>query len=209
MKALKWLRVFPVLAAGLLLTSCLDSGGGDGDGSSGPRTVLVIGDSISGGVNYPGVPPWPSLLGQMKPEWTIVNRGVGGTKIASGRSRVGGLLAQSQPQTLVSFYGTNNAIQGDLAGFEGDLRAIIQAGKAAGAEVVVATIPRLVGARAIFNGRVAALNGIIRSVAPAEGARVVDLEKEFSGTGRETFPDGVHPNLDGQRIIAVAMREKI
>lgn len=196
------------LMAGLL-SACIDSGGGGGSGTSGPQTVLVIGDSISGATNYPGVPPWPSIVAGMVPEWTVVNRATSGEKMNGGRAKVGGLLETYQPNTLVIFYGSNNAIQGDTAFFESDLRATIQAGKAAGAKVVVCTIPNMYGSRSIYNGRVGGINASVRAAAGGEGAGVININGEFGTTSEDLFPDGLHPNLAGQNIIAVSVRERI
>lgn len=192
-----------------LFTSCIDSGGGGGGGSTGPQTVLVIGDSISGKTNYPGVPPWPSIVAAIVPEWTVVNRATGGEKLAGGRAKVGGLLASIQPDTLVIFYGSNNAIQGDVDSFGSDLAATIQAGITAGAKVAVCTVPFMYESRSIYNGRVAAINTTIRSVAGGLGAKVININGEFGSNSEALFPDGLHPNLDGQNIIAISVRERI
>ncbi|MEX2606381.1 MAG: GDSL-type esterase/lipase family protein [Kiritimatiellia bacterium] len=202
-------RIGLLLFAGILC-SCnpFDSGSGGGSGS-GPQTVLVLGDSISGVTNYPGVPPWPTLIAGMQPEWTLVNRASSRERIAGGRAKVQSALQSAQPDVLVVFYGTNNAIMGDTAGFEGDLRAIIQAGKNAGARVAVCTVPTMYGARRIYNGRISEINSIIRTTAPAEGATVVDIFKELGTDNPDMFPDGIHPDLDGQRIIAIAVAERI
>ncbi len=191
-----------------MMTSC-DSSGGDGGGSSGPQTILVIGDSISGKVNYPGVPPWPSLLADMKSEWTVVNKATAGEKMSGGLSKVGGLLAEYSPDSLVIFYGSNDAIQQDTANYESDLSAAIQAGKAAGCKVVVCTPPYMYEGRAIYNGGIDVCVAGAKSAAGANGAKIANINGEFGSNSGDLFPDGLHPNLDGQRIIAVSVREKL
>lgn len=203
------LKCFLALVLSGLLSSCIDDGGSGGGGSSGPQTVLVIGDSISGKTNYPGVPPWPSIMAGIVPEWTVVNRATAGQKMSGGRAKVGGLLSSVQPDTLVIFYGSNNAIQGDVSSFAANLDATIQAGIASGAKVAVCTVPFMYGARSIYNGRVGGINASIRAVADARGARVIDINGEFGDSSGDLFPDGLHPNLDGQNIIAISVRERI
>jgi len=201
-------KLFLGLPLAILMAAC-DSGGGGGGGPAG-QTVLVMGDSISGATNYPGVPPWPGLLQANSPQLTMVNRAVAGEKMESGASRIGGQLAAHMPQSVVIFYGSNNAIQGDTATFDGALRAAIQESKAAGVKkVVVCTIPMMYGDRSIYNGRVDALNATIRSVAGSEGAKIANVAGEFGINDEALFPDGLHPNLDGQNIIAATVRGRL
>lgn len=203
-----WLKLLSALMIAGLLTACLDSGGGGG-GSSGPQTVLVIGDSISGTTNYSGVPPWPSLMAGMVPEWTVINRATAGETMSGGRSKAAGLLARYQPDWLVIFYGSNNAIQGSVSSFEADLAATIQAGKDAGAKVLVCTVPYMYGSRSIYNSGVDFVNLGVRSASSAGGAKIADINREFGMTSELLFPDGLHPNLEGQQIIAVTVRERL
>jgi acyl-CoA thioesterase I len=208
-KKLIVLKMLSALIIAGLMSACIDSGGGGG-GSSGPQTVLVIGDSISGGTNYSGVPPWPSLMAGMVPEWTIINRSTPGQTMSGGRSKVAGLLAQYQPDSLVIFYGSNNAIQGSVTSFEPDLAATIQAGKDAGVKkILVCTVPYMYGPRVIYDGGVDVVNAGVRSASSALGAKVADINREFGTTSEALFPDGLHPNLEGQQIIAVSVRERL
>ena len=192
------------------LTGC-DFGSSGGGGSSGPQRVLVMGDSISGATNYPGVPPWPSLLQANEPEWTIINSAKAGEKMEEGASRLPGQLSAHSPESVVIFYGSNNAIQGDTASFEGALRAAIQASRDYSTvnRVVVCTIPRMFGAREIYNGRVEALNATIRTVVGQEGAVLANVAAEFGPEDEALFPDGLHPNLDGQTIISANVRSRL
>ena len=199
-----------VLVASLFLISGCDSGGGGGGGDDSPRTVLVMGDSISGAYNYEGVPPWPVLLASDQPEWNIVNSAIAGERIQSGASRLPGQLSVHSPDQVVLFYGSNNAVRGNIDSFEPSLRGAIRAAFAFGVDrVVVATIPPFYGQRVVFNGRVTVVNNIIRTVASEEGAVLADVNREFGEGDRDLFPDGIHPNLDGQRIIKVAIRERL
>lgn len=204
-----YVKSLTVLLVAGFLSACIGSGGGGDGGSSEPHTILVIGDSISGSTIYSGVPPWPSLMAGMVPEWTVINRSTAGQTMSGGRSKVAGLLAQYQPNKLVIFYGSNNAIQGKTSSFEGDLAATIQAGIDAGAKVYVCTVPYMYGARDIYNGGVNFVNEGVRSASSAGGAKVIDINREFGNTSELLFPDGLHPGLEGQQIIAMAVRERL
>ena len=188
----------------LLLSGCDDGGNG---GTSGPRTVAVFGDSISSDFNYPGTPPWPELVKSMRPEWTIVNRARGNERMAGVRARASAGITEDT-DTVVVLAGSVNVLVNDTSTIAADLATVIRTGKARGARVLVCTLPPLVGSRSGFASSVERVNQTIRSTASAEGAVLVDLFAELRGRP-ERFPDGLHPDLDGQRIIAVAIREKV
>jgi lysophospholipase L1-like esterase len=209
MKRLPYFRLFLLLLGLLSLTAC-DSGGG-GSSAPTPQTILVMGDSISASGTYAGVRPWPGIMDGMVAEWTVVSRARGGERMEEGASRLSGQLAAVNPDSLVIFYGSNNAIQSNTAGFESGLRLSIQLAKDSGvSRVVVCTIPPMFGPRSIFNGTVTALNQTIQSVAGELGAGVAYIDREFNpATDANLFPDGLHPNGDAQAIIAMTVRERL
>ena len=194
----------------LSLTGCNPFSSGGSSGPKGPITVLALGDSNTGDVNYPGVQPWPYHLQAMEPEWTVINAGIGGERAAGGRARVNGLLNRHDPDVLVVMYGSNNAIQGDTASYKEDMRAIIRAAKSRNITVVVGNILPISGGRAIFQSRVDSLNQILVELTREEQVRLVNVNREFRGSAQtERFPDGLHPDADGMRILAMAFREGI
>jgi len=200
-------RFIPVLLSVLLmlgLTGCDDGGGED---NSAPRTVVTFGDSITSDYNYPGTPPWPEILQAMRPEWTIINRAAGSERIATTRAKASRSITEDTDVAVVMI-GTVNAIFGDTGSYSSDLAEIIRIGKARGAKVVVCTIPPVSGSRIGLASTVDRINGLIRDTVSAEGATLVNIFGELNGSP-ERFPDGLHPDLDGQRIIATAVKEKI
>lgn len=201
--------VFPLLFSfGILL---LFPGCRDGRSEPpGGLTILAMGDSITGDVNYPGVSPWPTLLAEMRPDWEVVNAGRVNERAQGGRAKVENLLNRHNPDRLVLMYGSVNVLANDTARFEDDLRALVRAGRSREFRVLVCTLPPMVGGRAGFANSVVLLNETIRMVAEEEGAVLVDVFAEFRGDGlEERFADGLHPDLNGQRIIAIAVREKL
>jgi lysophospholipase L1-like esterase len=90
------------------------------------------------------------------------------------------------------------------------MRAIVRAAKGSGATVVLCTVPPMVGPRVGWTSSVNNINNIIRNVASSESVILADVYNEFGpNTPAEDFPNGLHPLLDGQRIIAVTVQEKI
>ncbi|GEM_PF-3149372 len=199
---LTFLFLLPVI---VLLSSC-DSGGGGG-GTSGPITVMAFGDSITSDFNYPGTPPWPDLLKSQRPEWTIINRAQGSERMAGVRRKAESSINEDV-DVVVIMVGSVNVIFNDFGTYERDMRETINIARSRGARVLVCTIPPMTGGRIGFASSVDRANALIRSIVSSSEANLVNIFGEF-GPDSERFPDGLHPDLDGQRIISVAIREKI
>jgi len=81
-----------------------------------PKTVLVLGDSLSAAHNIPVESGWVSLLDvrlrKMVPMWTAVNASISGETSLSGRQRLPALLQKYHPAVLVLELGANDGLQG-------------------------------------------------------------------------------------------------
>lgn len=191
----------------LTFTGC---NGSSDDGPKGPITVLAMGDSNTRGFQYPGVGPWTGHLRAMEPEWQVINSSVNGERAAGGRARLSGQLNRHNPDVVVIMYGANNAIHGNIGAFENDIRAMINEVRSKEAIPVLANVLPMTQGRVIFQGTVDNLNLILANLAREEKVVLVDLAREFRGdAATERFPDGLHPDEDGNRIIAAAVRERI
>ena len=107
-----------------------------------PRTVLVIGDSLSAEYGIARGSGWVALLEQRlakeKKPWKVVNASISGDTTAGGRSRIAGLLRQHKPAVVVIELGGNDALRGlPLQSTTDNLRAMVQAAKASGARVLL------------------------------------------------------------------------
>ncbi len=81
-----------------------------------PKTVLVLGDSLSAAHNIPVAAGWVHLLdlrlAKMVPKWTVVNASISGETSLSGRHRLPALLQQFHPAVLVIELGANDGLRG-------------------------------------------------------------------------------------------------
>jgi acyl-CoA thioesterase-1 len=81
-----------------------------------PKTVLVMGDSLSAAHNIPVEYGWVHLLdlrlGKMVPKWTAINASISGETSISGRNRLPGLLKKYRPTVLVLELGANDGLRG-------------------------------------------------------------------------------------------------
>ena len=95
-----------------------------------PKTVLVLGDSLSAAHNIPIESGWVNLLDgrlrNMVPMWTAVNASISGETSLSGRRRLPALLQKYHPAVLVLELGANDGLQGlPLPALRDNLAAMI------------------------------------------------------------------------------------
>ena len=96
-----------------------------------PKTVLVLGDSLSAAHNIPLESGWVHLLdvrlAKMVPKWTVVNASISGETSLSGRNRLPALLEKVHPQVLVIELGANDGLRGlPLPALRENLAAMIE-----------------------------------------------------------------------------------
>ena len=126
----------------LLAASCLLAGPIAAQTAKAPRSLLVVGDSLSAEYGLARGQGWVALLArrveQEKLPYQVVNASVSGDTTAGGRSRLQALLQQHQPAVVVIELGGNDALRGlPLSSTELNLVAMTRAAKAAGAKVLL------------------------------------------------------------------------
>jgi acyl-CoA thioesterase-1 len=125
----KWM-----LGAALLLAAAL--------AHSAPKTVLVLGDSLSAEYGLTRGSGWVALLEQKlkaeKIDATIVNASISGETTSGGRTRLPALLAQHHPALVVIELGANDALRGlPLAAAEANMRAMVELARKNKAQVLL------------------------------------------------------------------------
>jgi acyl-CoA thioesterase-1 len=127
-----WLR--------LALLGALLAAGGVASGK--PATLLVLGDSLSAEYGLPRDVGWVRLLADRlakgAPQYSVVNASISGETTSGGRTRLPQLLKQHQPSIVVLQLGANDGLRGlSLAAMRENLAAMTEAGRAAGAQVLL------------------------------------------------------------------------
>ena len=97
---------------------------------SAPKTVLVLGDSLSAEYGIARGSGWVSLLEQKlksdKIEAAVVNASISGETTSGGRARLPALLAQHKPSVVVIELGANDGLRGlPVAAAEDNLRTMV------------------------------------------------------------------------------------
>lgn len=107
-----------------------------------PRTVLVMGDSLSAAYGLPAAQGWVALtahrVGRQKPGWRIVNASISGETTAGGAARIAGELRRHRPAVVVIELGANDGLRGlPLAQTRANLTRMIAAAQATKAKVLL------------------------------------------------------------------------
>lgn len=98
---------------------------------SAPKTVLVLGDSLSAEYGLTRGSGWVALLEKKleaeKIDAAIVNASISGETTSGGRSRLPGLLKQHKPDVVVIELGANDGLRGQpVAAAEANLKTMIE-----------------------------------------------------------------------------------
>lgn len=109
---------------------------------SAPKTVLVLGDSLSAEYGLSRGTGWVALLEQRlkaeKIDATVVNASISGETSSGGRTRLPSLLVKYHPAIVVIELGANDGLRGlPVAAADANFRAMIGAAKQADAAVLL------------------------------------------------------------------------
>ncbi len=156
-------------------------------------TIVFLGDSITHGHRLPREEAFPHRLGQALGVRAI-NAGISGDTTEGGLGRIERDVLAHRPRVVVVELGVNDAFgQRPRDATVANLRAITQRVRAQGAAVVLlhAAVPGMAG-----DGN----RSDLREIARAEGATLV--EDFLQGVVPEHTYDGLHPNAEGQAMLA-------
>nr|WP_313177681.1 arylesterase [Massilia sp.] len=109
---------------------------------SAPKTVLVVGDSLSAEYGLTRGAGWVALLEQKlkaeKIDARIVNASISGETTSGGRARLPALLTQHKPQIVVIELGANDGLRGlPVASAEANLRQMVTLSQKQDAKVML------------------------------------------------------------------------
>ena len=118
---------------------------GIADAASPPRTVVVLGDSLSAGYGLRIQEGWVHLLEQRLAaqgyEYRVVNASVSGETTDGGVARIDRALATHKPRIVILELGGNDGLRGlPVARVESNLGLLIARSRAAGAQVLMLTV---------------------------------------------------------------------
>jgi acyl-CoA thioesterase I len=173
---------------------------------AGEPVVLFLGTSLTAGLGLEEAQAYPALIQQQIDSaglgFRVVNAGVSGETSAGGLGRIAWLL-QEPMAVLVLELGANDALRGqDLGATRRNLQQIIDHTRAAypGCAIVIAGMqaPPNLGQR-----YTRAFRDLFPALARANHAALIPfLLDSVAAIPRLNQADGMHPNAEGERIVA-------
>lgn len=188
---------------------------------------LAFGDSMTDGqsavssrYSLDPVTSYPTMLRQMLAQryptqaTQVENAGRSGEWAADGQFRLGTELSRYEPEVLLLMEGANDLAALGARGMDPATAAVesmvAEAGRR-GVRVYLATLPpqRPGGSRATSIELLPAYNDWMRRIARDRGATLVDVNAAFGSDLSLLSADGLHPTVDGYRVIAQAFADAI
>ena len=172
-----------------------------------PRSILVLGDSLSAEYGLPRGTGWVALLEQRlaseKLTATVINASVSGDTTSGGRARLPALLAQHKPGLVVIELGGNDALRGlPIKNTEDNLAAMVQAAQKAGARVLLVGMQVPPNYGSDYARRFA---GVFEAVARQHKTAVVPFFLEGVANSPDAArlfqPDRIHPNAQAHPMM--------
>jgi acyl-CoA thioesterase-1 len=107
-----------------------------------PRTVLVMGDSLSAAYGLAASQGWVALtsvrIAKDAPGWRVVNASISGETTAGGAARIDGELKRLKPKLVVIALGANDGLRGlPMPQAKANVDRMIRQSQAAGAKVLL------------------------------------------------------------------------
>jgi len=169
------------------------------------QKVVVLGDSLSAGLGLAESDAYPALLQRKLRaagfDWDVVNAGVSGDTSAAGLARLDWALDEPNVRILVLELGANDGLRGLPVGeMKKNLAAIIERAQAAHIAVLLAGMeaPPNFGPDYTVSFRQA-----YRDLAKQYKVTFLPfLLDKVAGNAALNQADGIHPNVEGARIVA-------
>jgi acyl-CoA thioesterase-1 len=183
----------------------------DAFGDSITEGVVSVAESLL--VQLPAPDAYPTKLETMlnarytAQTITVLNRGIGGERLATGRARLPGVLDEDHPEVLLLLEGINNIRGVSTDQLATDLDAMVRSARRGGVKIMLATLLPISSSREARNpgtmDRIEAFNEqIVRIANKYRIGPVVDTFTPFAEMPALIGSDGLHPTADGYTRLA-------
>ena len=172
---------------------------------SGHPKIVVLGDSLSAGLGLLEAQAYPALLQERLQtdgyQWDVVNAGISGDTTAAGLERIEWALGQGDVRILILELGANDGLRGlPVSEMKKNLAAIIELAQAKRISVLLAGMeaPPNFGPEYTVSFRQA-----YRDLAKQYKVSFLPfLLDKVAGEPSLNQSDGIHPNIEGAKIVA-------
>lgn len=182
-------------------------------GAIAPKTILFFGDSITAGYGLSKEEAFPAevekTLSQKGMEVKVVNAGLSGETSAGGLSRIDWILRQPI-DVFVLELGANDGLRGlPLDQTKANLQAIIDKVKAKYPDVKIVLAGMMVPPN-LGNEYTSEFKSIYPNLAKKNNAALIPfLLQGVAGDEKLNIADGIHPNVEGHKIVAKTVLKTI
>jgi acyl-CoA thioesterase-1 len=172
------------------------------------KKVLVFGDSLSAGYGLQAGEGWVSLLAARTEAAglpvALVNASISGETTRGGLRRLGDVLARQEPDVVILELGGNDGLRGyPIEQIHSNLREMVKAIKATGAEVLLVSIPLPPNYGPRY---VKAFQGAFEAVAAAEEVPLLPFTRSLLPLNEDMMQaDGIHPTAKAQPLMLEAL----
>jgi acyl-CoA thioesterase-1 len=172
---------------------------------SGRPKIVVLGDSLTAGYGLLEMQSYPALLqDRLNAEgygWEVVNAGISGDTSAAGLQRLDWALGGQDVRILILELGANDGLRGlPISEMKKNLAAIIERAQAKHITVLLAGMeaPPNFGPEYTVSFR-----QVYRDLAKQYKVTLLPfLLDKVAGNAALNQSDGIHPNIEGARIVA-------
>jgi acyl-CoA thioesterase-1 len=172
---------------------------------SGRPKIVVLGDSLTAGYGLLELQAFPALLQEKLNEdgygWEVVNAGISGDTSAAGLQRLDWALDQGDVRILILELGANDGLRGlPVSEMKKNLTAIIDHAQSKSISVLLTGMeaPPNFGPEYTVSFR-----QVYRDLAKEHKVTLLPfLLDKVAGVATLNQSDGIHPNVEGARIVA-------
>ncbi len=177
---------------------------------TGPKTnsknIIFFGDSLTAGFGLDEEESFPSLISKkidsLQVNYTVINAGLSGETSSGGKNRIEWILKQPTDIFILEL-GANDMLRGlDVEETRKNLSAILDIvrTKYPDAHLVIAGMQAAPNMGQEYTRK---FNSIFPELAREYGATLIPfLLEDVAAVPELNLPDGKHPNIEGQKIVA-------
>jgi len=169
-----------------------------------PKTLLILGDSLTEGYGVAQAAAFPALIEERlkkeKINWTVKSAGSSGSTSASGLERIK-WLAKSKPDLVLLLLGSNDGLRGvKPEDTEKNLNATVAWAKENKIEIILGQLYMPPNYGKDYTKK---FEKVFKTVADKNKIPLADfLLNNVAGKPDLNQPDGIHPNEKGHKIVA-------
>jgi acyl-CoA thioesterase I len=182
-------------------------------GTTTTKTILFYGDSLTAGYGLSEEEAFPALIDkkikQQGKSWKVINAGLSGETTAGGLSRIDWMLRQPV-DIFVLELGGNDGLRGlPLDQTKTNLQSIIDRVRAKNPNVKIIVAGMMVPPN-MGPDYTQQFNSVYPDLAKKNKAVLIPFLLEgVGGIEKLNLPDGIHPNVEGHKVVAETLWKTI